>query len=161
MLEPGVQVILHLQPLQVDRTVGVSTARFALGPTVPGQHAVGPLEVLNERRPGYNLAAHGPSDAHRAGLSVVADDHDEVLVNFDGHADAELLAIKAAFTGPPVALREICAVNVGLVNPDGVAQHDPVPVAGYCGEHAVLPFVGGLEGDAARLGHELDRDVTA
>ena len=63
MLEPGVQVVHHLQPLQVNRIVVVSPARFALEPTVPDQHAAGPL-----------------------------DDRDGVLVDCDGNADAELLA---------------------------------------------------------------------
>lgn len=92
MLEPGVQVVHHLQPLQVNRIVVVSPARFALEPTVPNQHAAGPLEVVNEQRPGCNLAAHGLSDAHRDGLPLVADDRDGVLVDCDGNADAELLA---------------------------------------------------------------------
>lgn len=52
-------------------------------------------------------------------------------------------------------------VDVDLVHPDGVAQHDSVLVAGYRGEHAVPPFEGGLMGDAAQLGRALDGGVKA
>lgn len=50
---------------------------------------------------------------------------------------------------------------MGLVNLDGAAQHDPVLVAGYRGEHAVSPLEGRHVGDAARLGRALDGDVVA
>lgn len=63
--------------------------------------------------------------------------------------------------GLPVALGEVGVVDVGLVNPDGVVQHDPVPVAGNCGEHAVPPFEEDLVGDAAQLGRALNGNVVA
>lgn len=92
---------------------------------------------------------------------MAAGDRDGVLVDVYGDADALLLAGWAALPGLPVALGEVGVVDVGLVNPDGVAQHDPVPVAGYSAELAVLPLEGGLVGDAAHLGCALDGDVVA
>lgn len=48
----------------------------------------------------------------------------------------------------PVALGEIGAVDVCLVNPDGVALHDSVLVAGCRGELWCRPPEGHLVGDA-------------
>ena len=92
---------------------------------------------------------------------MAADDRNGVLVNVDGDTDAQLLAGQAALAGLPVALGEVGVVDVGLVHPDGVAQHDPVLVAGYRGEYAVTPLEGRLVGDAAQLGRALDGDVVA
>ena len=92
---------------------------------------------------------------------MAADDRDWVLVDVYRHADAQLLAGQAALPGLPVALGEVGVVDVGLVHPDGVAQHDPVPVAGHRGEHAVPPLEGRLVGDAAQLGRALDGHVVA
>lgn len=89
---------------------------------------------------------------------MVEGDRDRALVDVYRHADAWLRAGEAALPGPPVALGEVGVVDVGLVNPDGAAQHDPVPVAGYRGEHAVLPLEGCLVGDAAQPGRALDGD---
>lgn len=75
---------------------------------------------------------------------MAADDLVWFLVDVDGDADAQLLAGKAALARLPVAFGEVGVVNVGLVNPDGVAQHDPVLVAGYCGERAAPPLEGVL-----------------
>lgn len=82
-------------------------------------------------------------------------------MDVDGHADAQLLAGQAALARLPVALGEVGVVDVGLVDPDGVAQHDPVLVAGYCGERAAPPLEGRLVGDAAQLGRALDGGVVA
>lgn len=68
---------------------------------------------------------------------------------------------RATLARLPVALGEVGVVDVGLVDPGGVAQHDPVLVAGYRGEHAVPPLEGGLVGDAAQLRRALDGDVVA
>ena len=92
---------------------------------------------------------------------MAAGDRDRILVDVDGDADAQLLAGDAALTGPPVALGEADVADVGLVNPDGVAQHKPVQVAGYRGELAVAPFEVRLVGDAAQLCRALDGDVVA
>lgn len=78
-----------------------------------------------------------------------------------GHADVRLLAGQAALARLPVALGEVGVVDVGLVDPDGVAQHDPVLVSGHCGEHAVPPLEGGLVGDAAQLRRALDGEAVA
>ena len=160
-LEPGAQVVHHLHPLQVDRIVDVGPMRLAAETALADQRAVGPLEVVDEQRPGRYPAAHGLPYPRRAALPVAADDRDRVLVDVDGDADAQLLAGQAALAGLPVALGEVDVVNVGLVHPDGVAQHDPVLVAGYRGEHAVPPLEGGLMGNAAKLGRALDGDVVA
>lgn len=114
--------------------------------------AMRPLEVVDERRLGRYPAAHGLPQARRAWLPVVAYGGDGVLVDVDGDADAQLLAGQAALPGLPVALGGVGAVYVGLVDPDGVAQHDSVLVAGLRGEHAVPPLEGGLVSDAAQLG---------
>lgn len=90
---------------------------------------------------------------------MAADDRDGVLVDVDGDANAQLLAGEAALPGLLVALGEVGVVDVDLVNPDGVAQHDPVLVAGYRGKHAVPPLEGRLVGDAAQLGHALDGNL--
>ena len=82
-------------------------------------------------------------------------------MDVDGDADAQLLAGEAALARLPVALGEVGVVDVGLVDPDGVAQHDPVLVARHRGEHAVPPLEGRLVGDSARLGRALDGDVVA
>lgn len=92
---------------------------------------------------------------------MAADDRNGVLVDADGDADAQLLAGQAALASLPVALGEVDVVDVGLVHPDGVAQHDSVLVAGYRGEYAVAPLEGRLVGDAAQLGRALDGDVVA
>ena len=39
-----------------------------------------------------------------------------------------------------VTLGGVCVVDVGLVNPEGVAQYKPVLVAGYRGERAAPPL---------------------
>lgn len=111
-----------------------------------------PLEVVDEQRLGRYPAAHGLPHARRAGLPVAAYDGDGVLVDVGGDADAQLLEGQAALPGLPVALGEIGAVDVRLVDPDGVAQLDPVLVAGLRSEHAVPPLEGGLVDDAAQLG---------
>ena len=160
-LEPGAQVVHHLHPLQVDRVVHIGPARLALEPALPTQRAVGPLEVADEQRPGRYPTANGPLHARRAWLSVAADDRDRVLVDVYRHADAQLLAGQAALARLPVALGEVGAVDVDLVDPDGVAQHDPVLAAGHRGERAVPPLEGGLVGDAAQLRRALDGDVVA
>lgn len=80
-----------------------------------------PLDAVDEQRPGRYPSAHGLPHAHRAGLPVAADYRDRVLVDVDVDADAQLLAGQAALPGLPVALGEVGAVDVGLVNPDGVA----------------------------------------
>lgn len=108
--------------------------------------AMRPIEVVDEQRLGRYPAAHGLPHARRAWLPVAAYDGDGVLVDVDGDADAQLLA------GRPVALGEVGAVDVGLVDPDGVAQLDPVLVAGLRSEHAVPPLEGGLVDDATQLG---------
>ena len=36
----------------------------------------------------------------------------------------------------------VCVVDVGLVNPNGVAQYKPILVAGYRGEHTAPPLEG-------------------
>ena len=92
---------------------------------------------------------------------MAAGDRDRVLVDVDGDADPQLLAGEAALPGLPVAPGEVGVVDVGLVNPDGVAQHDPVLVAGYRGEQAVPPLEDRLVGDAAQLGRALDGHVVA
>lgn len=92
---------------------------------------------------------------------MAADDRDLVLVDVYRHADAQLLAGQATLARLPVVLGEVGVVDVGIVDPDGVAQHDPVLVAGYRGEHAVPPLEGGLVGDAAQLGRTLVGDVVA
>lgn len=107
--------------------------------------AMRPIEVVDERRLGRYPADHGLPHARRAWLPVAACDGDGVLVDVDGDADAQLLA------GQPVALGEVGTVDVGLVDPDGVAQLDPVLVAGLRSEHAVPPLEGGLVDDAAQL----------
>lgn len=95
-----------------------------------GYYVVCPLQVVNHRCHGRYPAIHGPPHACRAGLAVAADDRGRVLVHVDGAADAELLAGQAALAGVPVALGEVSVVEAELVSPDGVAQHDPVLVAG-------------------------------
>lgn len=92
---------------------------------------------------------------------MAADDLDGVLVDIDGDADAELLAGEAALVGLPVALGEVGVADVGLVDPDGVAHHDPVPATGHYGERAAPPLEGGLVVDAVQLGRALDGDVVA
>lgn len=160
-LEPGAQAVHHLHLLQVDRIVDVGPARLALEPAVPDQRVVRPLEVVDQQRAGRYPAAHGLPHARRAGLAVAADDLDRVLVHVDGDADAQLLAGQAALPGLLVALGEVGVVDVGLVHPDGVAQHEPVLVAGHRGEYAVPPLEGRLVGDAAQLGRALDERVVA
>ena len=79
----------------------------------------------------------------------------------DGDAGAQLLAGQATLARMPIALVEPSVIYVGLNNPDGVAQHDPVLVGGYRGEHAVPPLERRLVGDAAQLGRAIDGDVVA
>ena len=160
-LEPRVQVVHHLHPLQVDRVVDVRPVNLALEASLFDQRAVCPFEVVDERRPGCYPDAHGLPHARRAGFPASADDRDRVLVDVVGHADVRLLAGQAALARLPVAIGEVGVVDVGLVDPDGVAQHDPVLVAGHCGEHAVPPLEGGLVGDAAQLRRALDGEVVA
>lgn len=58
-----------------------------------------------------------------------------------------------------VALGGVCVVDVGLVNPEGVAQYKPVLVAGYRGEHAAPSIEVSLVADATQLGRALDGGV--
>lgn len=160
-LEPRVQVVHHLHPLQVDRVVDVRPVNLALEASLFDQRAVCPFEVVDEQRPGRYPDAHGLPHARRAGFPASADDRDRVLVDVVGHADVRLLAGQAALARLPVALGEVGVVDVGLVDPDGVAQHDPVLVSGHCGEHAVPPLEGGLVGDAAQLRRALDGEAVA
>lgn len=57
-----------------------------------------------------------------------------------------------------VTLGGVYVVDVGLVNPEGVAQYKPVLVAGYRGERAAPPLEVRLVADAAQLGRALDGD---
>ena len=91
-LQPGARVVRHLHPLQVDRVVHVDPVRLTVEPAVPDQRFVCPLQIVNEQRSRSYPAAHGFPYAHRAGLPVVSDDHDRVLVHVYRHADAQLLA---------------------------------------------------------------------
>lgn len=76
----------------MDRAVRICPVRLALEPAAPDRRVVGPLEVVDVRRPGRYPAAHGLPHARRAGLAVAAGDRDRVLVHVDGDADAGLLA---------------------------------------------------------------------
>ena len=60
-----------------------------------------------------------------------------------------------------VAPGEVGVVDAGLVNPDGLAQHDPVMVVEHRGERAVPLLKGRLVGDTAQLGRALNEDVVA
>lgn len=73
-LEPRAQVVRHLHPLQADRVVHVGPVCLALEPAVPDRHAVRPLQIVDERRPGRYPVAHGLPHARRAGFLVAADD---------------------------------------------------------------------------------------
>lgn len=77
-------------------------------------------------------------------------------MDVDGDADAQLLAGEVALPDLPATPGEVGVIDAGLVHPDGVAQHDPVLVAGNRCEHAVPPLEGRLVGDAAQLGRALD-----
>lgn len=55
----------------------------------------------------------------------------------------------------------VCVVDVGLVNPEGVAQYKPVLVAGCRGERAAPPLEVRLVADATQLGRALDGDDRA
>ncbi len=92
-LEPRVQVVHHLHPLQVDRVVDVRPVNLALEASLFDQHAVCPFEVVDEQRPGRYPDAHGLPHARRAGFPASADDRDRVLVDVVGHADVRLLAV--------------------------------------------------------------------
>lgn len=92
---------------------------------------------------------------------MAADKRDGVLVDVDGHTDAQFLTGQAAFARLLVAPGEVGVADVGLVHPDDIAQHDPALAAGYRGEHAVPPVEGRLVGDAAQLGRALGGDVVA
>ena len=58
-----------------------------------------------------------------------------------------------------VAFGGVCVVDVGLVNPEGVAQYKPVLVAGYRGERAAPSLEVSLVADATQLGRALDGGV--
>ena len=90
-LKPGAQVVHHLHPLQLDWVAHVGPVNLILEPAVPDQHAVRPLRVVDEQRPGRYTVAHGLPRARRAGLSLAATDRDWVLVDVDGDADAQPL----------------------------------------------------------------------
>lgn len=60
-----------------------------------------------------------------------------------------------------VALGGVCVVDVGLVNPEGVAQYKPVLVASYRGDRAAPPLEVRLVADTTQLGRALDGDVVA
>lgn len=149
-LQPGARVVHHLHPLQVDRVVRIGPMRLALEPAVPDQRAVGPLEVVDVRRPGRYPAAHGLPHARRAWPPVVAGDRDRVPVDVDGDAAAGLLAGHAALADLPVAHGVVGVVYVGLVRPDGVARLDPVLVDGHRCEHAPPPLEGLLVARSTR-----------
>ena len=63
---------------------------------------MGPLEVVDVRRPGCYPAAHGLPHARRAWPTVVVGDRDGVLAGVDGDAGTGLLAGQAALAGLPV-----------------------------------------------------------
>lgn len=119
--------------------VHINPVRLALESVVPCQRVVNPFKIVNRQRPGRYPPAHGLLHMHGTGLALAAVDRDGVLVDVDGHADAQPLTRQAALARLPVALGEVCIVDVGLIHPDGLAQHDPVLVAGHRGEHTVTP----------------------
>ena len=86
---------------------------------------------------------------------------DRVLVDVDGHRDAQLLLGEAPFPGLAVAVSQVCVAYVGLVYPDPVAQHNPVLVSVHGGEDPVAPFPGYLVAYAAELRYRLQGDVPA
>lgn len=60
-----------------------------------------------------------------------------------------------------VALGRVCVVDVGLVNPEGVAQCKPVLVAGHRGERAAPPIEVRLAADATQLSRALEGRIVA
>lgn len=109
------------------------------------------LKVVDGQRPGQHSAAHGLPYARRAGLPVAEDDRDGVLMDIEGDSDARPLSGKTTLMHLFVTLGGVCVVDVGLVNPEGVAQYKPVLVAGYRGERAAPPLEVRLVADAAQL----------
>lgn len=128
-LKPRAQFVRNLHSLQVDRVVHVHAVGLTVESVVLDQRVASPLQAVNQQRPRRYPPAHGLLHARRAGLPVATDDRDGILVDVDGDADAQLLAGQATLARLPVALGVVGVVDVDLVHPDGVAQHDPVPLA--------------------------------
>lgn len=129
-----------------------------LKPADPDRHAVRPLQIVDGQRPEQHSAAHGFHCARRAGLPVAEDDRDGVPMDIDGDSDARLFTGYTTLMHSFVALGGVCVVDVGLVNPEGVAQYKPVLIAGCRGERAAPPLEVRLVADAAQLGRALDGD---
>lgn len=61
---------------------------------------------------------------------MAENDRDGVLMEIEGDSDARLLSEWTTLMHLFVTLGGVCVVDVGLVNPEGVAQYKPVLVAG-------------------------------
>ena len=151
-LEPRAQVVDHLHGVEVGGVgdVGLVGLRAALP---VGDHAVvGALLVVHDGAALREVGAQGLLDPLRRRLAVAAHHRDRVLGGVDGDRDAQLLLGEAALSGLAVALGEVRVVDVDLVVPDPVPEHDAVLVAAHRREHAVAPLEGRLVGDAASTG---------
>ena len=158
-LEPGAHAVGHLHRLEVGGVAAVGLVGLGDAAAAGDDPVVGALAVVDDDAAGREVARQGLPHPRRAGLAVPADLGNRVLVHVDGGADAELLAGEPALARLAVALGEVRVVDVGLVYPDAVAQHDAPLVARHRGEHAVAPLEGRLVAHAAQLGGAVQRHV--
>ena len=158
-LEPRAQVVDHLHGVEVGGVGGVGLVGLRAALPVGDHAVVGALLVVHDGAALREVGAQGLLDPLRRRLAVAADHGDWVLGGVDGDRDAQLLLGEAALSGLAVALGEVRVVDVDLVDPHAIPEHDAVLVAAHRREHAVAPLEGGLVGDAAQLGRRVDRYV--
>lgn len=158
-LDQRAEAVHHLHALEVLRVAHVGLVRLVGQPRLPDEDAVRLLPVVDHVGPRRDMREHPLLHAPRRRLPVADDDRDRVLVHVDGDGDADLLLGEAALARLAVAVREVGVVDVGLVQPERVPEHDFVLVAVDGCEGAVAPLEGGLVGDAAQLGGGVERHV--
>ena len=160
-LYPGAEAVHHLHALQVGGVAGVGPVRLLRPSHAPHQGPVRLLPVVDDRRPGGDVAQQRVPYPPGGGLAVAADDRHHVLARVDGHGDAELVAGEAP-PGPPVRVAHEGGVrDVGLVDPHPAGEHDRLLPAGDRGEDPVAPLEGGPVRDAAQLGGGVQLAVPA
>lgn len=116
---------------------------------------------MNDMRAFGDVGQEAVLDALRGGFAVTAYDCHEVLMNVYRDRDADFLLGEAPLSGLSVPLGQVRVVDVRLIDPDAVTQHDAILVAVDGGEDAVTPLEGRLVRDPADRGDGLYGNVPA
>ena len=97
----------------------------------------------------------------RGGLPVPTNDCDRVLVYVYGNGDTDLLLREPTLARLAVAVGQIGIIDVGLINPYAILEHQAVLVSVHGCKDSMPPFEGGLVRYAAYLCDGIERHIEA